>query len=66
MCAPRGGREKQHGGTDRWEEPQGMSLRNEQASEKVPWANEKVPWGNLPPDAQESGMNWETPAKGTL
>ena len=48
------------------EEPQGTSLRNEQANEKVPWANEKVPWGNLPPDAQESGMNWETPAKGTL
>ena len=48
------------------EEPKGMSMRNEQANEKVPWANEKVPWGNLPPDAQESGMNWETPAKGAL
>ena len=43
MCAPRGGRAKQHGGTDRWEEPKGMSMWNEQANEKVPWANEKVP-----------------------
>ena len=66
MCAPRGGREKQHGGTDRWEEPKGMSMWNGQVNEKVPWANEKVPRRNLPPDAQESGMNWETPAKGTL
>ena len=43
MCAPRGGRAKQHGGADRWEEPKGMSMWNEQANEKVPWANEKVP-----------------------
>ena len=55
-----------HGGTDRWEEPREMSMWNEQANEKVPRANEKVPRRNLPPDAQESGMNWETPAKGTL
>ena len=43
MCAPRGGRAKQHGSTDRWEEPKEMSMWNEQANEKVPWANEKVP-----------------------
>ena len=39
-----------------------MSMWNEQANEKVPRANEKVPQK----DTQESGMNWETPAKGTL
>ena len=66
-CAPRAAAERNSMAAPTvGEEPQGMSMRNEQANEKVPWLNEKVPWGNLPPDAQESGMNWETPAKGTL
>ena len=57
MCAPRGGRAKQHGGTDRWEEPKEMSMWNEQANEKVPGANEKVPRRNLPPDAARTSWN---------
>ena len=67
ICVPRSGKERiACAAPTVGEEPQGMSMWNEQANEKVPGANEKVPRRNLPPDAQESGMNWETLAKGTL
>ena len=60
ICVPRSGKERiACAAPTVGEEPQGMSMWNEQA-------NEEVPWGNLPPDAKESGMNWETPSKGTL
>ena len=39
MCAPQSKTAWRH--RPRWEEPKGMSMWNEQANEKVPWANEK-------------------------
>ena len=46
MCAPCGGRvrESSMAAPTVGEEPKGMSMRNERANEKVPWANEKVPY----------------------